>query len=218
MSRKCWPVVDEEWRDIPGYEGCYQVSSIGRVRSLDRRARRRHHSGRQFECQLRGRVLSLQYGGTGYLQVALGRGNIRMVHRLVALAFIGPVPPGHEVRHRNGDKTDNSLANLAYATHVENELDKRAHGTHHLGSKSCCIRGHKLIDPNLVEFQKRRDYGYRQCKACYNAIAWRLSRRKRGEFISDEHLQKYADACYRRIMEGTSGRGASLHERTSWLG
>lgn len=206
-------MMTEEWRDIPGREGCYQVSDLGHVRSVDRVIVDRSGRGKS----LKGRLLRSSRCGSGYQKVALGRGDNSMVHRLVALTFLGRAPWGHEVRHLNGDQGDNRLCNLSYATHAENELDKRYHGTHHLGSKTRCIRDHPLVDPNLVEFQKRRERGYRQCKACYYAVAWRSRRQRCGEIISDEQLKLYADASYQRIVSGKDGRQADMHERATWI-
>ena len=106
----------EEWRPIPGSEGLYSVSSLGRVRSEPTRGRR---TGRQ-----RGRTLKCSLDSKGYRQFAMsltGGRRIRMkVHRAVALAFLGPRPPGTQINHKSGDKLDNSVANLEYVTCRQN--------------------------------------------------------------------------------------------------
>lgn len=110
--------MSEEWRDVPGYEGWYQVSSKGRVRSLGRYVSGLHGSKRWHA----GRIL----GPTtcrGYKVVRLykrGEGTDYRVHRLVLLAFVGPIPDGHEVNHKDANKGNNALGNLEYATHQEN--------------------------------------------------------------------------------------------------
>lgn len=109
----------EEWRSVPGYEGQYEVSSLGRVRSLDRPVRIRGGSYRVSK----GRVLTpLRHTG-GYDAVHLGRKNQRLVHELVALAFIGDRPPGAVTRHLDGDPTNNRVDNLAWGTQSENMRD-----------------------------------------------------------------------------------------------
>jgi len=117
-----------EWRDIPGYEGVYQVSSTGRVRSLDRKVA--HYSGKLLNR--RGVELKGCLTHRGYVKVSLCLGGAmkgHYVHSLAALAFIGPRPPGLVVRHLNGRPTDNRAANLAYGTSAENSDDMRKHGT-----------------------------------------------------------------------------------------
>lgn len=111
----------EEWRDIPGYEGKYQVSSLGRIRSVDRRVSICHGATRL----MRGRVLKPAGQKTDpHLRVVLGHGaNGSCVHQLVALAFLGPCPDGQEVRHLDGNPLNNRVDNLAYGTRTENILD-----------------------------------------------------------------------------------------------
>lgn len=101
----------EQWRDIPGYEGRYEVSNMGRVYS--------HMRG--------GRVLRAGRIPSGYMTVALGRGNTRCVHDLVLTAFVGPRPEGHEARHLNGVPDDNQLLNLEWALKSVNGQDKKWH-------------------------------------------------------------------------------------------
>ena len=119
---------NEKWRDIPGYEGYYQVSDLGRVRSLDRVIPHRGN-GKQF-CK--GTVLRLMETSKGYRWVGLGRRNtvsISCVHTLVALAFIGPRPAGHHVHHVDGDRADNRIENLSY-------VDARKHVSEHMRGNS----------------------------------------------------------------------------------
>lgn len=117
--------VVEEWRDIPGQEGHYQVSSLGRLRSLDRSVR--HAKGGLRK--IKGRLLKPGLARTGHLLTPLGRRTHgQLVHRLVAVAFIGPCPDGQEVRHLNGDPADNRVENLAYGTRRRNNMDVVLHG------------------------------------------------------------------------------------------
>ena len=115
----------EIWKDIPGHEGRYQVSNLGRVRSLDRYVKGRSRNGSEFKRLSPGKILSpAPYCKTGHLSLPLGRRtNGQPVHRLVLLAFVGPCPEGMEVRHLNGDPTDNRLSNLKYGTRTENIID-----------------------------------------------------------------------------------------------
>lgn len=149
----------EEWRPVVGYEGSYEVSDQGRVRSVDRY--RPGYGGLKFN---RGRVLKPVMQRDGRPQVTLRGGekgaSIR-VHLLVAEAFLGPRPEGLHVCHFNGDPSDNRLTNLRYDTKSANELDKRRHGTHHNAVKTHCPQDHPYSPENTWV----KD-GKRFCKAC----------------------------------------------------
>ncbi|USN16430.1 HNH endonuclease [Brevundimonas phage vB_BpoS-Poludnitsa] len=120
----------EVWRDIPTWEGSYQVSNEGRVRSVTRVIPASRGSGTRT---MQGKVLAATVRKAGYPVVDLtapgGRRESRYVHHLVLLVFVGPRPADcPEIRHRNGIKTDCALTNLVYGTHAENAADRAAHG------------------------------------------------------------------------------------------
>lgn len=113
----------ERWLPVVGYEGTYEVSDLGRVRSLDRV----DAAGQN----LKGRILKPSPKSSGHLLVTLCNGNRRMspVHRLVMEAFVGPCPEGREVCHYpDHDKTNNRLDNLMYGTRSENKLQSAESG------------------------------------------------------------------------------------------
>ena len=117
----------EVWKDIPGYEGRYQVSDHGNVRSVDREVTCISASGIATVRRVPGRTLKPyinKYGGRGHLFVSLGKYTVpQPVHQLVLLAFVGPCPEGMEVCHGDGDPTNNRLDNLRYDTRSENIMD-----------------------------------------------------------------------------------------------
>ena len=116
----------EIWKDIPGYVGRYQVSNLGRVKSLERKVRsKNHYTGKEFMRTVKERILQPgEYCKTGHLSVVLGRGsNGKPVHQLVMKAFIGDPPKDMEVLHLNGNPKDNRLSNLRYGSRTENILD-----------------------------------------------------------------------------------------------
>lgn len=108
----------EIWKNIPGYEGLYDASNWGRIRSLDHW----RDSGAGGYIQ-KGRILKQFKNKRGYLYVGLSKGNeikrLR-VHRLVYEAFKGEIPERLQVNHINEDKTDNRLENLNLMTSKEN--------------------------------------------------------------------------------------------------
>jgi len=120
----------ERWKDVPGYEGLYQVSDKGRVRSVDRVVE--YVDGRvPF---LAGRILRQRMAGSrrDYAVVNLWRGKqrrTRYVHDLVLSAFVGLKPIGKEVCHGPQGQGDNHLRNLSYGTHSQNMRDCRRDGT-----------------------------------------------------------------------------------------
>ena len=111
----------EIWKDIPGYEGKYQASNLGRIRSLDRQL---GTPGKKGFKTMKGQVLRPGPTKSGHLYVVLGHGAAGSpVHQLIALAFIGPRPEGKEVCHNDGDPTNNRADNLRYDTRTNNILD-----------------------------------------------------------------------------------------------
>jgi len=116
----------EIWKDIPNYEGMYQVSNLGRVKSL------------KFGKE---RTLKPGLDGSGYCHIVLCKGGVqkdKYIHRLVLLTFVGESEL--QVNHKNGVKTDNRLENLEYCTQSENnqhayDTGLRAKGENHHKSK-----------------------------------------------------------------------------------
>lgn len=125
----------EEWRAIPGYEGRYEVSDQGGVRSLRRRGANRHGEGYD-RARAEPLVLRLYTNREGRLYVNLGYSTRRSVHRLVLETFVGPCPPGHEGSHLDGQRLDNRLVNLAWETHAENMARRAPHGTSPTGRRN----------------------------------------------------------------------------------
>ena len=128
------PVIDdvatgqEEWRAVPGYEGLYEVSDLGRVRSLDRALPYVHASGKQCTRRLPGVTLRPAIDSAGYLSVCLKHHVSTRVHWLVLAAFTGPRPKGMQCLHNDGDRLNNVLPNLRYGTRSENMVDLFHHG------------------------------------------------------------------------------------------
>ncbi len=116
----------EVWLPLPDYEGLYEVSHLGRVRSLHKR----------FAAP---RLCAQGDDGTGYRMVSLsrdGRRTAKTVHRLVCRAFHGePNALQNEAAHLDGNKTNNRASNLKWSSKVENHYHKRFHGTHQAGER-----------------------------------------------------------------------------------
>ena len=147
----------EIWLPVVGYETAYEVSDIGRVRSLPRTIMRRNGSPQTIV----GGIRATPPLGGGYPSLMLhhkGKKTTVYVHHLVAAAFIGPRPRGKEVAHSDGKKANCALRNLRYATPVENDADKIAHGTRSEGVKN----GHaKLTDDQVRKIRRLSSAGAR---------------------------------------------------------
>lgn len=141
----------EEWRCIPGFEA-YEASSHGRVRRSST-----------------GYVLKAKVAAHGYAMVGLYRGkNVqKTVHSCVCSAFYGPRPNGLHCAHNDGNPSNNRSENLRWCTRLENEADKRLHGTNNVGISrpNCKITEQQAIEIRAATgFQSdiARRYGIRQ--------------------------------------------------------
>ncbi len=178
--------MTEQWRPIEGYEGAYEVSDLGRVRSMDRVDRTGH--------PWRGRILKLHpVSDRGYQKITLyrdGTGSQRLVHRLVLAAFVGPCPEGMEGCHRDNDTTNNALTNLRWDTPSENNFDIVRSGNHHHAKKTHCKRNHLLAGNNLCG-GAAAERGWRRCKACgHESDNARLQGREFSTELADIEYQK----------------------------
>lgn len=146
----------EVWLPVVGYESAYLVSDLGRVWSV--RA---------------GRDLKSTSSGRGYRSVTLcvqGKPSTKYVHHLVAAAFLGPRPTGHDVCHGDGNMLNNATANLRYDTRNGNMRDALKHGTHRSVAQTHCVNGHELTPDNVYIRRTASTDGFlkvrRSCKVC----------------------------------------------------
>lgn len=154
------PTEDEVWSAISGYEGLYEVSTHGNVRSIDRVISSR--DGRKK--RLKGMVLKQNKSGSGYNQVVLSKSGSTWntsVHRLVAAAFIGVIPDGMDVCHNDGDKTNNLLSNIRIDTRKNNMADSVSHGTSPRGERNA---GSVLTEAAVIDMRSKYATGlYKSC-------------------------------------------------------
>jgi len=119
--------VREEWRDIRGYEGRYQVSNLGRIKSLARTRRGKNNGVVPMPERIMRLTPKKDTSRTKpYVEVRFRNGGVRterckafLVHRLVADAFIKPLEPGEQVDHKNGLHSDNRVENLRVLTWLD---------------------------------------------------------------------------------------------------
>lgn len=147
----------EHWKAIADYPD-YEISDQGHVRRVTSRT-----------CARAGHVLSSRGLRAGYPSVQLcrdGKRTSRTVHSLVAEAFIGSCPPGHEVNHIDGDKTHNSDINLEYVTRRANEQH-----AYRLGFKAASGERNGAAKLTTDQVQRIRDAAARPHRESYHAIA-----------------------------------------------
>lgn len=178
--------MEEEWKDIKGYEELYQVSNLGRIKSLDRIIIMKNG----IERKIKGRILIPTLDGKkNYLQVNLSKNNIHkthLVHRLVGLSFVNGHEEGLDINHIDCDKTNNHYLNLRWVTRSQNMRNEKTYKKiikHHKEIQSKAVIGVNKINGLILEFESGREAqrngfkGIREnisgrCKQCKGFI-WR---------------------------------------------
>jgi hypothetical protein len=151
--------MTEQWRPVVGYEGLYEVSDLGRVRSLPRVALRSNG----VPYTIRERVLRPQRNSK-HVNVTLYKDGVAqtpLVHRLVLAAFVGPCPPGQQARHWDDVGTNNTLSNLLWGTPSDNQHDMVRNGLNHNANKTHCPNGHEYTPENTYTKNSGR-----KCRIC----------------------------------------------------
>ncbi len=155
-------IVAEEWRAV-AENTYYEVSNTGKVKSLARTVMRKNGT----PYRTKDRIMALARLPKGYRFVSLydeSGDRQHYVHRLVARAFIGPCPDGHEVNHIDGDKSNNCVENLEYVTRAGNMAHAKA-----MGKAGLC--GEKNYACKCSEEQIRRGYDLVKSGALYREAA-----------------------------------------------
>jgi hypothetical protein len=172
-------IINEVWKDISDYEGFYQVSSQGRVKSIDRIV-----GSNSRKKALRSTILKPALSTSGYLCVSLwkdNKGATKSIHGLVALAFLGVCPDGCNVNHKDGNKLNNHIENLEYCTFAQNSqhaynagIPKVARGEKHGFSK--------LKNSDIIAIRDRIALGHKNTVIAkdFNVDASAISRIKTG--------------------------------------
>ena len=119
--------MTEKWLPVVSWEGVYEVSNMGRLRSLERFRRGVNNS----QCKIKEKILSLHLTKKHWtVMLSQGERKERLyIHRLVLLAFVGIPQDGYEACHFDGNSANNCLTNLRWDTRSANHQDKNRHGT-----------------------------------------------------------------------------------------
>jgi hypothetical protein len=165
--------MEEIWKPVPGYEGKYEVSNMGRVWSLARITSLGKRGG--LFCRF-------VDNGKGYKAVGLhkeGENRKFYIHRIVVEAHFGPIPEGMEVNHKDGDKSNNRLDNLELLSHSQNlkhAFDTGLHPGHEPENKRTVAAYCSCSGDRLAEFSSIMEASlFAKTKACgiSNALAGR---------------------------------------------
>lgn len=116
--------MEEKWKDIPNYEGFYQASTFGRIRSLDRTVMQQNSHGFISSHNFHGRIITPNINNHGYLYLCLckdGKHWYAKVHRLIAMTFLPNLQNLSDVNHKDGNKTNNQVGNLEWCSHSDNQ-------------------------------------------------------------------------------------------------
>ena len=118
--------MEEIWKDIKDYEGVYQVSNLGNIRSLSRNIIQEHFSKNKYFRSVRYRIIKSAINRCGYKTVSLcynGKKKTKSIHRIVAEAFIPNLNKLPVINHIDGDKTNNKVENLEWCTYKHNTME-----------------------------------------------------------------------------------------------
>lgn len=154
--------MQEIWKDIPNYEGYYQISSLGRVKSLERHIVYKDGRERTYPSV----IISNRVGTNGMELCTLTKNNRKKnieIHRMVSIVFIGDCPKGYDICHIDGNCLNNNINNLKYDTRSENRIDNYRYGgkasTGKLNIKQVLEIRHKY---------KHEKYTYKQLSDIYD--------------------------------------------------
>lgn len=198
-------MIDIVWKDVEDYKGIYQVSSDGQVRSLDR-----VESSRGSTRTRRGRSLKQKINDGGYHCVHLRnkageKESWPPVHKLVAEAFIQNEENKPTVNHKNGNKLDNSVSNLEWATQKEQTL-------HAFSNNLMRVRGNTLYNEDfklsVQEYHRNKNISLKKLAKVFNISERTTSRIVKGEFGDERKTPKHVIAKAMWLRE----QGFSLHK------
>lgn len=148
--------MPEVWKPIPSYEGLYEVSNLGKVRSLDRKV---FWERFQVYTTKHGKILKFKIDRAGYRRVTLYKDDKARhwyVHRLVLLAFVGLPQNNQECCHNDGSRTNNTLSNLRWDTKESNMKDTMKHGTSYFSTQKGIKNANAKLNDKIVKEIRNR--------------------------------------------------------------
>ncbi|GEM_PF-730982 len=210
-------MTEEIWKDIVGLEGWYQVSDLGRVRSVDRDFVDRRGHRRFFP----GAMIVITDDGAGYQKFLSHKAGVKKnmtVHTCVLEAFTGPAPAGLECCHGNGNRKDNRHSNLRWGTKAENAKDRELHGTAIKGADS---PNSKLTEQDVTsilrspdshaEVASRHGVTAELVGLIRNGKAWKHIERQPGMYAKRKKAWLVNGKAYDTLPEAAAAEGIAQH-------
>lgn len=183
--------LKEVWKDISGFEGRYQVSNLGNVKSLPRIVRQEHtQHNHAVDRNIKGCLIHPSDNGNGYKMVLLrllnqnGKRKRFYVHRLVAEHFIGEIPKGMVVNHIDYNKSNNCVSNLEIVTQAESTRHSA------VNMRKPALKSHSKAGAKHI-YMRRRGYSV---EIVYNKVNY-----YGGGYKTIEEAIKKRDELYEKI-------------------
>ena len=186
--------MEEIWKDIEGYNGYYQISNHGRVKSLQRLV-----TGHKSEWQKEEKIMKLSADKKGYSMIRLTLNSIKKtftVHRLVALHFIERVPNKNQINHIDCDKTNNTVENLEWCDNSKNQTHAFQNGLNKYTQKhreariKRGLKERKLNSKQVEELKELRNSGftYKQLSERFGISGKMAEEIYKGKKYKNEHI------------------------------
>lgn len=210
--------MEETWKPIEGYEGIYEVSNLGRVRSLDRVVVRPHpKTGVPMEYRHKGRVMKPAAYPNGYLTICLkveGRKENCLVHRLVAKAFVKGYREDLDVNHKDCNRQNNRADNLEWCTRSENLMWADAQDKIHTNqAKVVCQYNQQgtlmATYPSIMEAMRQTGIDSKSINGC--------CRGRYGTVTAGGYRWAYEGEPLKMRQQGTASKAVCQYDRQGML-
>lgn len=213
------PIVPEEWRDIPDYEGLYQASSLGRVKSVERYSR----GNRRYKIEET--ILSQVFGRGNYLFVSLNKNGSRktlFVHKIIAMTFLGHKRCGYKeiVNHIDFNITNNCINNLELVSARKSSLHKRKKGNGKSKFAGVCVTSSGKYSAHVTQNGKKKYIGAFEneidAKNAYEEFAKIIDNGDEPDFSKYKQTSKYGVGVY-KTRNGRYTSKVTVNGNTTYL-
>lgn len=202
---------EEKWLPIPGFEGLYEISDRGSIRTLPRPRRAKGGTTSLLPTRIMRQHRIGRAGGywATYLTPQSGPRKRVFAHVAVLEAFVNPRPDGQHACHNDGDMTNNHVDNLRWDTPSANMIDRVQHGNHFAANRELCAKGHPY---DRIERYPDGSFKQRYCNTCKQESKRAHRERVRSDYCANGHLfdgtktmrdgsiRRYCTICVRKHL------------------